>query len=144
MEVAGDSSKVSAEADDACEVFTTASQFPETKCEVIIHIPSKTWWTHVMTKTDAKAESIDFDSSTSVLESTFSEATRDHAFTMSERSLDWDHSGPEFDEIKVEPKATWSSPLKTAVTTPTKAVKTRSSSTSLQTPKSSRKYRDIN
>jgi methyl-CpG-binding domain protein 4 len=97
-----------------------------------------------MAKPDAKAESIEFDSSTSVLESTFSENTRDHAFTISEHSLDWDHSGPEFDEIKVEPKATRSSPMKPATTTPTQAVKSRSSSTSLQTPKSHRKSRDVN
>lgn len=97
-----------------------------------------------MAKSDVKAESIDFDSSTSVLESTFSEATRDHAFTMSERSVDWDHSGPEFDEIKVEPKVTRSSPSKTTTTTPTKRVKTRSSSNSLQTPRSNRRDRDIN
>jgi methyl-CpG-binding domain protein 4 len=96
-----------------------------------------------VTKSDAKAKSIDSDSSTSVLESTFSEATRDHAFSMSERSLDWDHSGPEFDEIKVEPKVTRSSPLKTTATTPSKALKTRSSSTSLQTPISHRKSGEI-
>ena len=143
MEAAGNSSKVKAEANDASEVFTTVSQIPETKCEVIIHTPSKTWWPHVMDKSDAKAESIDFDSSTSVLESTFSEATRDHAFTMSERSLDWDHSGPEFDESKVECKVTRSYPLKTTPITPTKLVKARSSSTSLQTPRSHRKFKEV-
>jgi methyl-CpG-binding domain protein 4 len=142
MEVAGDLSKSNAETDDASEIFTTISQIPKTKCEVIIHIPSKTWWSNIMAKSDAKAESIDFDSSTSVLESTFSEATKDHAFTMSERSLDWDHSGPEFDEIKVEPKVTRSSSSKTTTTTPTKRVKTRSSSNSLQTPKSNRNSKE--
>jgi len=144
MEAAGDSSKVSTEATDASEDFTIVSQIPQTKFEVIVHIPSKTWWSNAIDKPDAKAESVEFDSSTSALESTFSEITRDHAFTMSECSLDWNHSGPEFDEIKVEPKVTRSSPMKPATTTPTHAVNSRSSSTSLQTPKSHRKSRDVN
>lgn len=139
---AGNSTKIR-EDDDTSDIFTTISQIPEIKCEVVILAPSKTWWPHFKPKSEGIAESIDLDSSTSVLESTFSEDTRDHAFTMSERSLDWDHSGPEFDNIKVEPKVTRSSPVKPTASTPTKPMKTRSSSTSLQTPKSDRKSRDI-
>jgi methyl-CpG-binding domain protein 4 len=142
VEAAADSSKSGS--DDNSEIFTTISNIPETNCEVVIHTPSKTWWSHVIAKSEGKAESIDFDSSTSVLESTFSEATRDHAFTMSDRSLDWDHSGPEFDDIKVKPKVTRSSPSKLIAITPKKTIKTRSSSTSLQTPKSNRKSQEVN
>jgi methyl-CpG-binding domain protein 4 len=140
VEAATDSSKNGG--DGNSKIFTTVSNIPETNCEVIIHTPSKTWWSHVISKSEGKAEPIDFDSSTSVLESTFSETTRDH-FTMSERSLDWDHSGPEFDDIKVEPKVMRSSPSKLTATTPKKAIKTRSSSTSIQTPKSNGKSQEV-
>jgi methyl-CpG-binding domain protein 4 len=142
VEALDESPEIGGEVDDKCDIFTMVSQIPETRCEVVIHTTSNTWWPHAITKSEEKAESIDLDSSTSVLESTFSESTRDHAFTMSERSLDSDHSGPEFEEIKVEPKLTRSSPLKSIVRTPTKALKTRNSSTSLHTPKSVRKSRD--
>jgi hypothetical protein len=126
------------------EALITFSKIPKTKCEVVIYTPSKPWRSSIMAKSDPKEGAVDYDSSTSVLESTFSGATADPAFTMSDYgSLDWDHSGPEFDGIKVEPKVTRSSPLKETPITPTKAVKKRSSSTSLRTPQSHRKSEEV-